>query len=217
MEVGPPGPEPAVSPAHFAPMRLECPDEKPIAAGSQPCHESPGRLDASATIIPSSSSTSSPLQHIPREPHNASISLLQPWTCKGTRIFLDICSGDTRPLSAAIEQRGFQALSIDLLLDNRMDLLQDSFYEQLLRLCGSGVIAYSAAAPSCTEYFLLKLRPGGPRAIRTPERWMASQTLRRTNCFVSKIVHCYWHGAFRPFPALIQQVAMVILSNHRVL
>ena len=50
-----------------------------------------------------------------------------------------------------------------------MDLLHDQFYEQLLRLSGSGVIGYAAASPSCTEYSLLKLRPGGPRAIRTPD------------------------------------------------
>ena len=68
-----------------------------------------------------------------------------------------------------MEHLGFPALSIDLLLDARMDILHDPFYEQLLRLCGSSVIGYAAASPSCTEYSLLKLMPGGPRAIRTPE------------------------------------------------
>ena len=100
---------------------------------------------------------------------NFSQELLTPWSCQGSKIFLDICSGVDAPLSSAVSKLGFPALSIDLLVDSRMDLLDDSFYEQLLRLCGSGVVGYSAASPSCTEYSLLKLRPGGPKAIRTPD------------------------------------------------
>ena len=46
-----------------------------------------------------------------------------------------------------------------------MNLLNDEFFEQLLRLCGSGLVAYCATAPNCDLY---SLRPGGPRASRTP-------------------------------------------------
>ena len=106
---------------------------------------------------------------IPSALYNASQDLLTPWSCTGTKIFLDICSGADCPLSTAVRAMGLPALSIDILLDSRMDLLHDQFYEQLLRLSGSGVIGYAAASPSCTEYSLLKLRPGGPRAIRTPD------------------------------------------------
>ena len=121
--------------------------------------------------IPSSStlnSTSTSIS-IPPSMHNFSQELLTPWSSQGMKIFLDICSGSERPLSKAIEDLGLPALSIDILLGQRMDLLDDTFCEQLLRLCGSGVVGYSSASPSCTEYSLLKLKPGGPRAIRTPD------------------------------------------------
>jgi len=100
---------------------------------------------------------------------NFAQELLTPWSCQGTKIFLDICSGVDAPLTTAVSALALPALAIDLLVDSNMDLLHDPFYEQLLRLCGSGVIGYSAASPSCTEYSLLKLRPGGPKAIRTPD------------------------------------------------
>ena len=58
-------------------------------------------------------------------------------------------------------------LAIDLLLHISMNLLHDEFFEQLLRLCGSGLVAYSATAPNCGLYSLLRPRPGGPRALRT--------------------------------------------------
>ncbi|CAL1140530.1 unnamed protein product [Cladocopium goreaui] len=54
------------------------------------------------------------------------------------RLFLDICSGATRPLSAAILAQQGNVLSFDILLDKRMDLLNDQSYEQLLRICSSG-------------------------------------------------------------------------------
>ena len=72
------------------------------------------------------------------------------------------------PLTTAVKNLGLPALAIDLLIDPQMDLLHDPFYEQLLRLCGTGIIGYTAASPACTEYSLLKLLPGGPKAIRTP-------------------------------------------------
>ena len=50
------------------------------------------------------------------------------------RIFLDICSGTTRPLSVAVLALGCDVLSFDILLDESMDLLRDDSYEQLLRL-----------------------------------------------------------------------------------
>ena len=43
------------------------------------------------------------------------------------------------------------------------------FFEPLLRICASGIVGYGAAAPNCGEYSRLKLQPGGPPALRTPE------------------------------------------------
>ena len=50
-----------------------------------------------------------------------------------------------------------------------MNPLNDAFFEQVLRLCGSGVVGYTASAPSCALYSLLRLRPGGPKPLRTPD------------------------------------------------
>ena len=104
------------------------------------------------------------------QPSNESIQQLTPFFELGTRIFLDICSGMSKPLSSALIQQGRTVLAIDILLHSSMNLLQDEFFEQLLRLCGTGLVAYCATAPNCGLYSLLRLRPGGPRALRTPDQ-----------------------------------------------
>lgn len=51
-----------------------------------------------------------------------------------------------------------------------MDLLNDSTFEQVLRICSSGQVAYAAGSPSCNQYSRLKLQDdGGPPALRTPD------------------------------------------------
>ena len=50
-----------------------------------------------------------------------------------------------------------------------MDILNDAFFEDLLRLCSCGVVAYAAASPSCSEFSMAKFRPGGPRPLRSPQ------------------------------------------------
>ena len=82
--------------------------------------------------------------HIPIM-HNFSQELLTPWGCLGVKIFVDICSGADKPLSAALQNLGYPALAVDILLDSRMDLLNDEFLEQILRLCGSGIVGYTGA------------------------------------------------------------------------
>ena len=81
------------------------------------------------------------------------------------KIFLDICSGATRPLSTAILAQHGDVLAFDILLDSRMDLLNDQSYEQLLRICSSGQVAYGAASPSCAHYSRLKLHRPGPKSF----------------------------------------------------
>ena len=91
-------------------------------------------------------------------------------TVSNGRIFLDICSGVTSPLSKAILELGGDVLSFDILLHESMDLLRDDMYEQLLRICSSGQVGYGSASPACAHYSRLKLLPGpGPKALRTPE------------------------------------------------
>ena len=90
-----------------------------------------------------------------------------PGTC---RFFLDICAGASRPLSSAILALHGDVCSFDILLHPSDDLLSDSSYERLLRLASSGLIAYGCGSPACRDYSRLKLRPNGPKALRTPEQ-----------------------------------------------
>ena len=87
-----------------------------------------------------------------------------------SRIFLDICSGVTMPLSAALQKYKGDILPFDILIHSDCDLLDDSTFERLLRLCASGIVGYCAASPACKEYSRLKLKPGGPPALRTPQQ-----------------------------------------------
>ena len=72
------------------------------------------------------------------------------------------------PLSEAVALAGYATLSIDILFDPSLDLLQDTFFEQLLFICGSGTVGYCAASPSCAHYSTSQLSEAPPRAISTP-------------------------------------------------
>lgn len=54
------------------------------------------------------------------------------------RIFVDICSGRHAPLSNAAIQCHVNACPVDILRNPAHDLLNDGFFEDLLRLCASG-------------------------------------------------------------------------------
>ena len=86
-----------------------------------------------------------------------------------SRIFLDICCGLNAPLSSAVSQLSGDIMQFDILIHSSDDLLDNQCYERLLRVCASGIVAYAGASPSCCEYSRLKLKPGGPPALRTPE------------------------------------------------
>ena len=103
-----------------------------------------------------------------KSPSNKSMETLVPFFECGFRIFLDICSGISKPLRAVLIHLNKTVLAIDILLHSSMNLLNDEFFEQLLRLCGAGIVAHCATAPNCGLYSLLRLGPGGPKALRTP-------------------------------------------------
>lgn len=160
---------------HFADISPTLHASKPSVSlqhfGDPPLDRPPGNFDgdsAASVKAFTGESQSEPITGPSQLISNAAISFLTPWTVLGTRIFVDICSGFSKPLSVAVGNLGIPTLAVDILLHDFMDLLNDVFYEQLLRLLGSGVSAYTATSPPCTEYSLLKLRPGGPRALRTP-------------------------------------------------
>ena len=60
--------------------------------------------------------------------------------------------------------------TFDILVHSQDDILDDTRYELLLRLACSRQVAYAAGSPSCNEYSRLKLRPGGPKALRTRDQ-----------------------------------------------
>ena len=88
----------------------------------------------------------------------------------GARIFLDICCGVNSPLSNAVQALHGDIMKFDILVHSTDDLLNSDSFELLLRLCASGIVAYTGASPSCCEYSRLKLLPHGPPALRTPSQ-----------------------------------------------
>ncbi|CAE7409115.1 unnamed protein product [Symbiodinium sp. CCMP2592] len=92
---------------------------------------------------------------------------LKDTTC--VELFLDICCGAARPLTTAMSSCGVTCLPIDLLGEEQLDLLNDDTYDHLLRLCFSGIVRLAHGSPPCKEYSRLKLRPGVPPAIRSPD------------------------------------------------
>ena len=129
------------------------------------CHQ----LDLEQDI---SQSTMNDNQHadIPRSISNQSnLDIQKVSDLAGSGIFLDICSGVNHPLSSAILQAGGSVCTFDILVRNEDNLLNGESYEALLRLSCSRQVRYGSGSPSCCEYSRLKLRPGGPKALRTLE------------------------------------------------
>ena len=67
--------------------------------------------------------------HIPIM-HNFSQELLTPWGCLGVKIFVDICSGADKPLSAALQNLGYPALAVDLLWTPGWTSLMTNFWSK---------------------------------------------------------------------------------------
>ena len=102
-------------------------------------------------------------------PSSAEVGIISAAAASGPRIFVDVCCGGTRPLCMAFEALHLPVLPVDLLQDSPLDILSDDVFDGLLRLCFSGQVGLMHASPPCKEYSRLKLRPGGPKAIRSPE------------------------------------------------
>lgn len=86
------------------------------------------------------------------------------------RCFFEMFSGPNAPLTTQVLHFGVSCLQpMDIICDPSMDILDNTCYEQLLRLAASRVLGTVSAAPPCKEYSLLKLEPGGPPPCRTPQ------------------------------------------------
>ena len=83
------------------------------------------------------------------------------------RFFLDLFSGKNAPIFHACV-----SLNVDVIspcdIELGFDILDDSSFEALLHSAWNGFVGGVWAAPPCKEYSRLKLRPNGPRALRTP-------------------------------------------------
>ena len=62
-----------------------------------------------------------------------------------------------------------------------LDILCDSTYDKIMRPTFSGTVRFARAAPPCKEYSRLKLRPGGPKAIRSTLSWTDCLTTRQSS------------------------------------
>ena len=87
----------------------------------------------------------------------------------GIEFFLDVCCGASAPPSQALAGQHVSCIRVGMLGDDPLDLSCDVTYDKLLRLAFSGCVKYAHASPPCRDYSRLKLRPGGPPAIRSPE------------------------------------------------
>ena len=86
------------------------------------------------------------------------------------RLLLDVFAGRLHPVTSAAISLGLDCFEpFDLDGDAAHNILDDSVFEALLRLCWSGIVALIMLAPPCKEYSRLKLCPGGPKALRTPQ------------------------------------------------
>ena len=86
------------------------------------------------------------------------------------RLFLDLFAGVNAPLTQAMHRLGVDYFEpSDLDRDPKYNILDDSVFNILMRAAWSGLIGVVWAAPPCKEFSRLKLCPGGPKALRTPE------------------------------------------------
>ena len=102
-------------------------------------------------------------------PNQANVAIQKISEQSSPGIFLDICAGANHPLSSAILQAGGSVCTFDILIHTEDNLLNDESYEALLRLSCSRQVRYGSGSPACCEYSRLKLRPGGPKALRDLE------------------------------------------------
>ena len=88
----------------------------------------------------------------------------------GCKLFVDLFAGASAPLSAAIAALGLARLEpLDKLHGCGFDLLDDVQFPRLCALACSGIVGAAAAAPPCAPFSRARLRPGGPKPVRTPD------------------------------------------------
>ncbi|CAE7518462.1 unnamed protein product [Symbiodinium natans] len=138
--------------------------------------------DSTYSCTSSSSSSAGP-----DEGASPSVKMPSQGTASPPRLLLDLFSGSTAPLSAAARALGLDCVEpIDARINAKHNILQDDFFRVMQRLCWSGLIGFIWSAPPCAEFSRLKLLPGGPKPLRTPEHMdgvpnLTSAEQRRVN------------------------------------
>ena len=95
------------------------------------------------------------------------------------RFLLDLFAGAGSPVSVAAARLHLDRFEpVDLLSGPAVNLLQDDDFQLIRRLCASGLVGVAVAAPPCSSFSRLRLRPGGPAPVRTPEHPLGLPNLR---------------------------------------
>ena len=152
------------------------PPSVPLRKGrsTHPCASAPaGTAPPAVEPTPSPPSLSKPASACTSPPLRAStmpgLSAPSPHDLPLPGLFLDLFSGASAPLSAAVARLGGARISpIDSLHGEQIDLLSPLHQSSLRRLCSSGLVRVVCAAPPCASFSRSRLRPGGPPAVRTP-------------------------------------------------
>ena len=115
-------------------------------------------------------------------------------------LLLDVFAGAHAPISAVADRAGL-ARFFDLDANAEHDILDDAWCELLLRTCWSGILSLLTLAPPCKQYSRLKLRPGGPKALRTPRACQICRLISDQKLVAeSKEVHRRGRELFKAVP-----------------
>ena len=160
-------------------------DELPARA-----HPSPASCPADASVLlpqpPAAPRPPSPVSHVrprlgstnsgARQVHaptlQAALSPPAPTSTPlpGCKLFVDLFAGASAPLSSAVAELNLARLGpLDKLHGCAFDLLNEKHYQCLCALASSGIVGAASAAPPCGSFSRARLRPGGPKPVRTPE------------------------------------------------
>ena len=84
------------------------------------------------------------------------------------RLLVDLFAGASAPVSEAAAALSMdRILLLDLLHGVGFDLADSDAFSSLCELAASGLVGAAIAAPPCSAFSRARLRPGGPRAVRT--------------------------------------------------
>ena len=154
-----------------------------ISAPAGPCCHHSGPVQSGCTAssfpAPAPSVIPAPGSSLPLPcPHSARSGVFQAsFSCPSPgmqplppcRLLVDLFAGASAPISTAASARNLdRILPLDLLHGVGFDMACDAQFSDLCQLASSGLVGAMIAAPPCSAFSRARLRPGGPRPVRTP-------------------------------------------------